>query len=131
MHRFESCSPYFDGVFVIVLVCGGRKYSNYARVEAVLDELHAKFCFSVVRHGAATGADSLAGKWARLRGVAEDPVPAEWRRYGNKKAGRIRNKAMLDKGGVQLVVAFPGRSGTAHMMRIAEDRDIVVIAVSD
>ncbi len=40
------------------------------------------------------GADSLAGEWARARGIPETPVPAEWEKHG-RKAGPIRNEQML------------------------------------
>jgi hypothetical protein len=40
---------------------------------------------------------------------------AEWERLG-RKAGPIRNQRMLEEGKPDLVVAFPGGTGTAGMM---------------
>ena len=54
---------------------------------------------------------------------------ADWAGLG-RKAGPIRNKLMLDEGKPDLVVAFPGGRGTAHMTRIARGAGIEVIEVS-
>lgn len=71
-----------------------------------------------VIHGAARGADSLAGLWAKQRGVPEWAFPAQWDIFG-KAAGPMRNKQMLDEGKPTHVLAFPGGSGTRHMVSIA------------
>lgn len=101
------------------LVCGGRDYSDRARLFQVLDHYHASSGgFSVVIHGAARGADNLAGEWAAARGLPVDAYPADWNRYGDA-AGRIRNAKMLRDSKATHVIAFPGGRGTAHMMSIA------------
>jgi hypothetical protein len=46
------------------------------------------------------------------------------------KAGPIRKQQMLDEGKPDLVVAFPGGRGTAHMVRIARAAGIEVIEAS-
>ena len=100
-----------------VLVAGGRNYSNLQYVFDILDAIGP----STVIHGAAQGADRLAGRWAQERGVTCRPYPADWNRY-RKSAGFRRNEAMLDKEHPDLVVAFPGGNGTAHMIRTARQR---------
>lgn len=107
-----------------VIVCGGRDFNDYARVCEVLDRLHASRPFAVLRHGAARGADSLAGRWARERGVPEEQVPANWTR-DRKAAGPIRNQQMLDMG-ADLVVAFPGGRGTEDMVKRAHTAGVLV-----
>lgn len=94
-----------------VLVCGGRNYADRARVYKVLDELRP----SVVIHGAARGADTLAANWAYTRGVEQLPFPADWEAHG-RGAGPRRNAKMLAEGKPDLVVAFPGGNGTADMV---------------
>lgn len=103
----------------VVLVCGGRDFADAVRVARVMDELAETHGPFVVRHGAARGADTLAGKWAQARGFRVDPMPADWKQHG-RRAGPVRNAAMLAKGGVILVVAFPGGRGTADMARQAK-----------
>ena len=112
-----------------MLVCGGRKYSDMATLFTVLDRIHMRRTVSRVCHGGASGADSLAGKWAKSRYLDVIAYPAAWRTFG-KGAGIVRNGRMLDEFKPDLVVAFPGGIGTAHMMRISDEAGVPVIAVS-
>lgn len=112
-----------------VLVCGGRLYSDRPRVMAELDALHAKEPFTKLVHGAANGADEHAGWWALCRGVPVATYPAEWRKYG-RAAGPIRNRKMLAVESPQLVVAFPGGTGTADMVRQAKAAGIRVVEIA-
>ena len=107
-----------------VLVCGGRDFQDKARVFATLDGLDP----ALVIHGGARGADALAGEWAESRGVECQVYPADWRRHG-RAAGPIRNREMLEQSKPDLVVAFPGGVGTAHMARIARAAGYRVIEV--
>ena len=119
-----------------VLVCGGRDYADAARVSFVLDHYHAQRPFSVLIHGAARGADALAGVWATLRGVPILDFPAKWddlealpclvkyRRDGvayNALAGSNRNAQMIAEGKPEIVIAFPGGRGTRNMLMQARD----------
>jgi hypothetical protein len=111
-----------------VLVCGGRDYSDYARLRSILNELHEAKSITRVIHGAANGADMLAGVWASARNIACSTYPADWGRHG-RAAGAIRNSQMLAASRPDLVVAFPGGRGTADMVakaRVARVRIIVV-----
>lgn len=111
---------------VRVLVCGGRNYADRGRLFAAMDDLHGHLDFSAVIHGGAPGADSLAGEWARSRGVEEIAVPADWKRHG-KAAGPRRNQSMLDDHHPTCVVAFPGGKGTADMVRRAASARLGII----
>jgi hypothetical protein len=111
-----------------VLVCGGRSFADRTLLEQTLDRLHAARRFSLLIEGDAVGADRLAGTWARARGVALSVFKADWDGLGSK-AGPIRNHRMLVEGRPELVVAFPGRRGTAHMIRLAQDAGVEVIQV--
>jgi predicted Rossmann-fold nucleotide-binding protein len=111
-----------------ILVCGGRDYTDYAEVCKVLDQLHQKGITSIV-HGAAPGADSLAGRWAWDRKVICSPYPADWKRHG-RAAGPIRNRQMLEESKPDFVVAFPGGLGTANMVSISKAAGITVLEVT-
>lgn len=102
-----------------VLVCGGRDFFDSAGLSAVLDQMHASRPFKVLIHGAAIGADTLAGEWAKARGVTVEAYPARWDLHG-RSAGPIRNRRMLRKGKPDVVIAFPGGDGTADMVRQAK-----------
>jgi len=100
------------------LVCGGRDFTDQAQLEQCLDNYVTLLGIpDKLIHGAARGADTLAGSWAISRGIDYAAVPADWKKYGFK-AGLIRNQVMLDLYPVTRVIAFPGGTGTAHMIRI-------------
>jgi len=111
-----------------VLVCGGRDFDDVIMLHETLDKVHQKYDDLFIIHGDAPGADRMAGKWARLNGVHYAAVPALWNFYGNK-AGPLRNLAMLQYLEPDAVVAFPGGSGTAHMVSKAIHRNTPVWVV--
>lgn len=100
-----------------VLVCGSRYFNDYKLLSSVL----SKISISVLIHGGARGADTLAGEFASRYGIPQSVFLADWTTFG-KRAGPIRNQLMLDEGKPELVVAFwDGESrGTKHMIDIAE-----------
>ncbi len=109
-----------------VLVCGGRPFDDVVFAHATLDRLHREHGFHVLIEGDARGADRIAGEWADLRGIAHLKFAADWEALG-RKAGPIRNERMLKEGMPDLVVAFPGGRGTAHMVRLAREAGLRVI----
>jgi hypothetical protein len=111
-----------------VLVCGGRDYDDMETLDRVLDQKFAECPFSVLIHGDARGADSLARTWAFKRGVAQIACPANWRKFG-LSAGRLRNIQMLQEHFPDLVIAFPGGNGTAHMVSVAKRAKVQVLEV--
>jgi hypothetical protein len=120
-----------------ILVCGGRHYENEAKVHEVLDELTktAPPCSITIIQGGAPCTDHFAVKWAYTPKNApkmQDLVTyhADWQQYG-KKAGPVRNGVMLKDSQPDIVVAFPGGAGTAHMIEIASKAGIKVIKVDD
>ena len=107
---------------MIVLVTGGRNYSDFEWLETVLGWLP----ITTLAEGCARGADRLAELWAFSRGVECWHFPADWHRYG-LAAGPIRNEQMLVKAQPDLVVAFPGSRGTADMIQRAEKAGVRVL----
>jgi hypothetical protein len=110
-----------------VLVCGGRDYSDQAKLYRVLDAYHARIGPSMlVINGGATGADTLAREWAVDRKVDHLTLYARWDLYG-RSAGPIRNRRMARKK-PKLVLAFHSdlamSKGTRDMVRVAEKMKI-------
>jgi hypothetical protein len=106
-----------------VLVTGGRTYGDYDAVDFALGEIPVN---SIVVHGGAPGADSLAERiWHDDFGLTTEPHPANWEKYG-AAAGPIRNQEMLDSG-IDLVLAFPGGKGTKDMLSRAQKAGIEVV----
>ncbi|WP_422028075.1 DUF2493 domain-containing protein [Roseovarius sp.] len=109
-----------------VLVCGGRNYSDAAFLEAGLNVVHDTHNVTRVIHGAASGADRLAGEWAKGRGIPQIACPAAWDKYG-RAAGPMRNQYMIDVHKPDLLVAFPGGKGTADMIAKARKAGVRVV----
>jgi hypothetical protein len=97
-----------------VLVCGGRDYDQKLIVWRALAHLHITRGIDVLVHGAASGADTLAGHWAKERLITVEEYPIE---VG--EGGFRRNARMLASSRPDLVVFFPGGNGTRHMRQIA------------
>jgi len=110
-----------------VLVCGGREYKDAATLFNYLDELRQQTGDVFIIQGGAKGADLLAKSWANSRGQPMAEVPANWYKFG-KPAGHMRNAWMLLLE-PDLVVAFPGGTGTAGMVKMAKSKDILVRVV--
>ena len=109
---------------LVVLVCGGRDFTDRAAVFAALDAVLAQGPVHVIT-GGARGVDSLAIEWAEQRGVSWQTYAADWRRHGNR-AGPIRNQQMIDEGKPDFVLGFPGGSGTADMLSRARRAGVMV-----
>lgn len=110
---------------VRILVTGGRDYADQVYLFHVLDRWHNERGIECIIEGGATGADHLAGLWAKDRGVPLLTFPAQWEL--GKQAGMIRNAQMLIEGKPNIVIAFPGGNGTDNMCEIAERQGVPVI----
>ncbi len=113
-----------------VLICGSRTWTDKAAIERVIFSLDRD---TIVVHGAARGADTLADEAALLWGLLRRPYPADWSKDG-KAAGPIRNQRMLDENQDEIVrvIAFrmPGESrGTDDMIRRAKSAGIPVTVI--
>lgn len=122
---------------MIVLVCGGRTFatggwreeerikSDRRKIWLSLDQLKLQPLFDLLIEGGAEGADFWCGKWADEKYIPHLRVPAPWPQKG-KSAGIIRNLRMRDFQGLKpdILVAFPGGNGTAHMIKVAADAGI-------
>lgn len=115
----------------LVLVTGGRDYADMGAVFDCLTRLNAQFERLIVVHGDADGADDLAYKVCKQVGIEQVRVPAAWNRY-QRASGPIRNQLMLDLfPNIDMVLAFPGGTGTADMKERAERKEIPVIESTD
>ena len=115
-----------------VLVTGGRDYTQDLTVAREVDAERP----DLLIHGGASGADSLAARWAKTTFTPVALFPADWNRHGNF-AGPKRNGQMvflardlLEVGWDVLVLAFPGGRGTASCISIAEQHGLTVRRVA-
>jgi hypothetical protein len=125
-----------------ILICGGRNFDNWGlfnesmRVVLEKHDLDHQKVFETreivvsIIHGDAKGADFCARLWAILWGLPEVRFPANWKDFG-KAAGSKRNQQMLDEGQPDLVIAFPGGTGTADMVRRANMAGVPVEVIKE
>ena len=133
------------GRSLVIAAGGGRDLARpHQRVAAELLARSGGRLVHLLLHGGARGADAAIARAAHQLGWSALVMPAEWRRHG-RAAGPIRNRQLLELAvaraeahtapGVStsvLVVAFPGGSGTASLVREARrmaSRSPVPIAV--
>lgn len=111
---------------IVLLVCGGRDYADADYIRRFLSALNALRPIGKIIHGAARGADTLAGEIAEEMGIEVEEYPADWTRDG-KAAGPIRNQVMLDTGRPDAVLALPGGRGTADMVNRATKSNLLAV----
>ena len=113
----------------LVVVAGGGRDLDWpaARVALALRQAVSGRLVQLLLHGGARGADQAIAAAAHRLGWAAQAIPAQWARYGIA-AGPVRNGQMLRRASEEataygrisatgvLVIAFPGRKGTASLL---------------
>lgn len=107
-----------------IIVTGGRDFDDYNKVAEVLE----LFDIGLIIQGGASGADSLAKRYATLADIECKTFEADWNKHG-KAAGPIRNRLMLIEHPNAVVVAFPGGRGTANCIEQALKAGMLVLEV--
>lgn len=132
-----------------ILVTGDRNWTDEILIEDALTKACPVDEATILIHGAARGADSIAAKvmqrWIgadkeALKSSQFGPIsydldeikeyPADWKKYG-RAAGVLRNQQMLDENpDIDLVLAFHDNlaesKGTKDMVERAKKADIPV-----
>lgn len=131
-----------------VLVTGSRDWADRMLIYRVLNNLCVDHQLNyppdeygntmpdpakiTVVHGACpTGADAVADDWCIGSFFVAETHPADWKKYG-KRAGFLRNKAMVDAG-ADLCLAFirNGSRGASMTARLAEDAGIPTLRYTE
>lgn len=124
----------------VVAVTGGRHYgvllkakapgqagTEYLNVHRTLDRIHAERRIDVLVTGGATGADAIAEDWARRNRVQLSRwavTREQW--HEDRSWGPRRNEMMLAVTMPDLLVAFPGGTGTNGCVRAAAALGVAV-----
>ncbi|MDO7874359.1 DUF2493 domain-containing protein [Hymenobacter sp. ASUV-10] len=112
-------------------VIGSRHFADYAFLAATLDGLQVAGLLPVIStivSGGARGADALAARYARERGLPLVEFTPDYARYG-RRAPLVRNQLIVDA--AEALVAFhDGLSrGTRHALRQTRRRGLKPIVV--
>ena len=112
-----------------VLVAGKRDFTDYERFQRIMDESLSGIDDEIeIVEGGATGADSLAKRYALEHGYHLKEFKAMWNRYG-RSAGPVRNVEMTayvsGKEYAKAVFFWDGKSkGTGDCLRRAKSAGI-------
>jgi hypothetical protein len=111
-----------------LLICGDREWTDEKAIEAIIDCYRAfPPGMECLIHGNCRGADRIAGKIAKAKGIKVLAFPADWDRHG-PKAGAMRNRQMLNEGHPNLVIGFHNHisdsKGTKDMLQAAQKAGI-------
>ncbi len=113
-----------------LLVSGGRSFDDEEFVVRQLVRIHKSVPITEIIHGAAKGVDTYAGEWADSVGIPQSGKKYKidnqaWKTYG-KAAGPKRNRDMFDTAKPDVVLCFPGGSGTKDMHGYATRQGVIV-----
>lgn len=87
-----------------ILITGDRNWTDQQIIYEALKEFEGQDV--TIIHGAARGADFIAGSIAKnIFDFEVKPFPAKWHTYG-KSAGPIRNSEMLESNEIHKCLAF-------------------------
>jgi hypothetical protein len=109
----------------VLAVVGSRTFTDYAQFCSELDKLkNCEFDFSSLVSGGANGADKMAERYARERGIPIKILKPNWYPNGryDKGAGIRRNFDIIN--GASYVIAFWDgvSSGTNHSIKLAQKK---------
>ena len=118
-----------------LIVAGGRDFTDYELLAEKLDNIRYVVWDQGLADdleivcGKARGADTLGETWAKKNHVGVKYFPADWDEYG-KSAGYRRNGEMAEYGDALLAFWDGESKGTAHMINLATDKDLIVMVVN-
>lgn len=118
-------------ILVILVTTGGREYVDVDRIEFVLQTTVNHYVSHgltpIIRHGMARGCDSIVEHWCRMNQIQSEPFP--YPKGMGKSGGPYRNRQMLITGRPELLISFPGGSGTENCTKQAYELGIPVLRV--
>ena len=111
-------------------VVGNRSFDDYELVEKTLSDFirEKELTEVVIISGGATGADSLAEKFAIENRYQSKIFYPNWEEYG-RAAGPIRNKLIVENSEIIFVFWNGAGKGTQSTISIAEKMNVQVIKV--
>jgi len=98
-----------------VIIAGSREIKD---PKVVLDAIETSgYNITEVVSGKARGVDTIGEVYARINDIPIKEMPAEWTKYGKKRAGPIRNKEMALYADAAVIVWDGISTGTHNMIQ--------------
>ena len=110
-----------------VIIAGGRDFNDFELLKAKCDKILSEYAVTDIQivSGCAKGADLLGEDYAKVRHLSMVRFPADWNKHG-KAAGPIRNVQMAEFADVLIAFHDGNSKGTAHMIRTAKEKGLIV-----
>lgn len=111
---------------VVFGITGGRRFKDEKFVWDCLTDFMVQSgpLAAMVNGMAREGVDLFAYRWAKRVGIPVREFPADWDTY-DESAGPRRNQEMIDQNkDMEVLLVFPGHSGTVDMTRRARKAGI-------
>lgn len=108
-----------------VIIAGSRGFKDYEKLCRVCDHMLQRYDPKdiTIISGTANGADKLGERYAYERGLAVEQFPAQWALLG-KRAGYVRNEAMVKVADALIAFWDQTSKGTKHMIDLAEKHNL-------
>jgi hypothetical protein len=100
-------------------IVGTRSYQDYKEFKYYLEEFQKDKCVKQIITGCANGADDLARRYAREKGIDLEVKEANWKKYG-KGAGPIRNARIARECDYMIAFWDMNSHGTRNALLLAE-----------
>ena len=80
-----------------LLITGSRKFDNYGTLKSAIEELENRYGqkITMLLHGGAKGADTLAQQWAKENNIQTLVIKPDYENHEPKVAPLIRNKELV------------------------------------
>jgi predicted Rossmann-fold nucleotide-binding protein len=115
-----------------IAVIGSREATaeaHYQQLARALDELATTEPITLIISGGAVGADSLAERYARERGIPTQIFRPNYEVHGRRAAPLIRNKLIIQNAEVCVALWNGVSRGTAHTLRLARANALRLIVI--
>ena len=96
-----------------LLITGSRKFDNYKVLKQAIEEVQKLQGekITIVLHGGAKGADTLAQSWAEENKVPTQIIKPDYKKYNGNTAPLIRNKELVKLADCTLALYTKDRTG--------------------
>ena len=118
-----------------IIIAGSRTFDDYEGLVDCLDEQILELIEQndvtddiEIVSGGAKGADKLGERYAKEKGYGLKVFKADWNKYG-KSAGYRRNEQMAEYADAALIFWDGESKGSAHMIKLAQNKGLFVRVV--